>query len=215
MKIHLTYIGGKYTPAKFIKEANKFGITRRLPANIAKSMNFGDTVLCLQWRGKGIPPAVFAAFIINGIVFDGDIQKKVVEKLKAEGKIVQDNSGAAPVHVQRECGDFLMGGGAYVREDVSIGEIVEIAQAAEGEDQDAAGIAKADKGSLWCMVSGTLSKTYLPPRTLNPAPNFTRGFMALPEGMTFAEENADRVDVAEDAAKARVVGVTNYEKAWD
>lgn len=216
MKTWLTFVGGKYTPQKFVAESHRVGsITRRLPANVAKGMNFGDTVLCLQWRGKSVPPAVFAEFRINGIVFDGEIGQKVTAKLKAEGKIIEDNSGAAPVQVDRECGSFSMGGGSIVRDDVTIQEIVDIAQALADEDADAQGIAKADKGSLWCMVSGILTKTYAPPRTLNPAPKFTRGFMGLAEDMKFSDANADALSVTADQTAPRVAGVSNYEKAWD
>ncbi|HZQ11020.1 MAG TPA: hypothetical protein VFD70_30900 [Anaerolineae bacterium] len=206
------YVGGRYTPRKFIEESIRVGfITRRAPANQVKAMHFGDTVVLLDWR-KG-KPAAFGEFIINGVMFDGKVQQKLVEELKAEDKIVQDDSGVPSVKVERECGDFTMGGGASVREDVDIPEIMEKAERANNDMQGELGLKDESKGSLWCMVKGTLTKTFIPPRTIDPAPPFTRGFMQVPEGTQFIASHAD--EHVHNEAERTVTGVGEYERAWE
>lgn len=212
MTTWLHYIGGKYTPRKFIAESIRVGfITRRAPANQVKSMHFKDNVLLLDWR-KG-KPACFGEFVVTGVVFDGELNQKLVEELKSEDKIIEDNTGGGSTQVDRECGDFTMGGGASVRDDVDIPEIMEKAERLQDEIQSAKGLSKASGGTVWCMVMGVLTKEYFPPRTLDPIPPFTRGFMALPEGMTFVASNSDEVSL--DATVSQIVGVENYERAWE
>ncbi|MCG3177527.1 MAG: hypothetical protein MOGMAGMI_02501 [Candidatus Omnitrophica bacterium] len=212
MATYLHYIGGKYTPRKFIAESKRVGfITRRAPANQVKAMHFKDTVILLDWR-KG-KPAAFGEFIVTGVVFDGELNAKLIEELKAEDKIVEDNTGGGSVTVDRECGSFSMGGGAGVREDVDIPEIMEKAEKIQAEQQDAVGLGKESRGTVWCMVMGVLTKEYFPPRTLDPVPPFTRGFMQMLEGTTFIAAHGD--EIPHDAPASQVVGVENYERAWE
>jgi len=212
MTTWLHYMGGKYTPRKFLDEAVRVGfITRRAPANQVKSMHFKDNVLCLDWR-KG-KPACFGEFTITGIVFDGELNAKLVEELKAEDKIVEDNTGGPSTQVERECGEFTMGGGATLREDVDIPEIMEKAERIQDELQSARGLSKEQSGTVWCMVMGILTKEYVPPRTLQPAPPFTRGFMQIPEGTTFVSSHSD--EISHQANENVISGVENYERAWE
>lgn len=212
MTTWLHYVGGKYTPAKFIAESKRVGfITRRAPANQVKSMHFKDSVLLLDWR-KG-KPACFGEFKITGVVFDGELNQKLIEELKQEDKIIEDNTGGPSTQVDRECGEFTMGGGASVRDDVDIPEIMEKAERLQDEIQSAKGLSKASGGTVWCMVMGVLTKEYFPPRTLDPIPPFTRGFMTLPEGTTFITSNGD--EIAHTVTENSVHGVENYERAWE
>lgn len=212
MKTWTTYIGGRYTPQSFLAEAKRVGfITRRAPAHQAKAMHFKDTVLLLAWR-KG-KPACFGEFVVTGIVFDGELNAKLIEELKAEDKIVEDNTGGPSTQVERECGEFTMGGGASVRDDVDIPEIMEKAEKIQAEQQAAAGLDDKSHGAVWCMVMGVLTKEYFPPRTLDPAVPFTRGFMALTEGTHFVTAHGD--EISHDAPVSQIVGVENYERAWE
>lgn len=213
MATWLHYIGGKYTPAKFIAESKRVGfITRRAAANQVKTMHFRDTVLCLKHRGKNVAPAVFCEFVVTGVVFDGELNLKLVDELKAEDKIIEDNTGGPSMTVDRECGEFTMGGGATLREDVDIPEIMEKAERIQDEMQTAKGLSDGAGGTVWCMVMGVLTKEYVPPRTLAPAVPFTRGFMALPEGTTFVSANGD--EIAADVEIRQIAGVGEYERAW-
>lgn len=212
MTTWLHYVGGKYTPQKFIAESERVGfITRRAPANQVKAMHFKDDVLLLDWR-KG-KPAAFGEFVVTGVVFDGELNQKLIEELKAEDKIIEDNTGGDAVTVDRECGTFTMGGGATLREDVDIPEVMEKAERIQNDLQAARGLSKAAGGTVWCMVMGVLTKEFFPPRTLDPVPSFTRGFMALPKGTNFVTANGD--EISHDATAGQIVGVENYERAWE
>lgn len=206
----LTYVGSKhYSPAKFLAEARAIGISRRIPANIAKGMHFGDTVLLMDWRAGR--PACFGEFRISRIFFEGEVQSKVVKELKDEDKIVEDHSGAPATVVHRECGDYLMGGGATVRDDVDIPELVEKAEKAHKDLAGEGGVKEGDEGSLWAMVGGELTREYFPPRTLEPAPKFTRGFMHMTDGMSFVDANPTETGIAPKPSS--VVGVEQYSKS--
>lgn len=212
MATWLHYVGGKYTPQKFIAESKRVGfITRRAPANQVKAMHFKDTVLFLDWR-KG-KPACFGEFVVTGIVFDGELNLKLIEELKAEDKIEQDNTGGDAVTVDRECGTFTMGGGATLRDDVDIPEIMEKAERIQDELQAARGLSKESGGTVWCMVMGVLTTEFFPPRTLDPVPPFTRGFMQMPADTIFVATNGD--EISHDATASQIVGVENYERAWE
>jgi hypothetical protein len=212
MKTFMTYIGGKYSPKSFIAEAKRVGfITRRAPANQVKAMHFKDNVVLLDWR-KG-KPAAFGEFVVTGVVFDGELNAKLIEELKKEDKIVEDNTGGPSTQVERECGEFAMGGGASVRDDVDIPEIMEKAERLNDELQGGMGLGKESRGTVWCMVMGVLTKEYLPPRTLDPAVPFTRGFMTLPEGTSFVTAHGD--EISHGAPSSQIVGVENYERAWE
>ncbi len=197
----LHYVGGYYTPKKFLREARRIGISRRASSNIVKNMNFGDRVLLLNWReGR---PAAFGEFRISRIFFDADLQAQVVEKLKAEDKIVEDHSGGASTKVTRECGSYMMGGGASVSDDTTSRDIIETAEKIREEE--------GKQGeALWVMIGGELTGTIVPPQTVVLAdgafPPFTRSFMHMPEGLTFKDEGEA------PAITPAVVGVRGYGK---
>lgn len=206
----LHYVGERnYTPAEFIKEAKAIGISRRAPANQVGAMHFGDTVLLLTWRGG--KPAVFGEFRISRVIFQGEVNAKLKDQLQSEGKIVADNSGAAPVQVKRKCGSYWMGGGCTVRDDVDIPELIEDAEKIHAELLKGEGVPEGETGSLWVMVGGDLTKEYFPPRTLDPAPSFTRGFMRTPDGTHFVDANP--TDTGIPTGAPAIVGVEEYQGA--
>ena len=232
MATFLHYVGGRYSPQTFIAEAQQYGITRRANAQNVKALNFGDTILLVDHRqGR---PAVFGSFTLTDIIFDANINAELLPLLQANGVVesVQD-FGGSPITVRRKCGSFTITGSVSLRtrgEDetptadetqdaetteeeprISVAELIELAQAIQAQQQSALGVGDEERGSLWCMVGGSLTTTYFPPRTLVPAPAFTRGFMRLPEGTSFVETNPESIN---EPNAPRMVSVGQYERAW-
>lgn len=74
------FIGKGYydSDEKFLKEAEKHGISRRTPANIAKNMRFGDRVVFLRFGGRQTKTVeAFAEMTIDNIVLEASIAKEV------------------------------------------------------------------------------------------------------------------------------------------
>ena len=159
--IWLHYVGGFYTPKKFIAEAKKLGISRRVAPNVARFMNYGDVVKLLDWN-KG-QPLLFAEFVISGISMDAQISEQLTQELIQEGKARLISQGGNTV--VRECGSYVAS--ATYEIDIDLGEVVEKA------DEIAAKLQIKPK----YMLTGHLTHIYNPPTVLNPAPRFTRGFI--------------------------------------
>jgi hypothetical protein len=190
----LHYVGGFYTPKKFISEARKFGITRRIAPNVAKTTYYGDHVILLDWR-QGSPVA-FAEFVIDKIAADHEIMQAVTMQLKEQGHIVEERAPAGSggvSQVDRECGSFTLGGGAVVDDETTIKDIVEKGQKVAVE-----------KGAApkW-MIGGWLTRVFVPPLALEPKPPFSRGFLRVP-GNPFSSNGA--------APERMVISVENYRK---
>lgn len=188
------FIGGYYSsPEKFVKEAQgPGGIARRIPAQVARGMAFGDRVVLLRYNGKGNVIA-FAEMVIDGVTFEGNMAGKVGKKLVEEGRATYIPGGMV---VSRECGSYLIAGVYEVTGDVTLAETVQMAQSAAGEGE-----------KVFVMIGGHLSKVYDKPVILSPAPNFTRGFFHAEDG-SFIYEGPD-----DDGPVNRVVGVQDYRKA--
>lgn len=169
--VWMHYIGGYYkTHKQFIREAQRSGITRRIPATVARGMNYGDRVILLRYAGKGSVFG-FAEMVITGIVLTGDIADKVGQKLASDGRATYTPGGGM---VQRECGSFMIMGTWHVNADMK--EIMETASE----------IAEKEKLDLFVMISGKLTHVYDAPIYLQPAPAFTRGFIKCDEQATFS-----------------------------
>lgn len=207
MTTYFHYIGGStYTPAKFVAEAQAQGISRRAPVSQVKGMKFSDRVILLDWR-KG-RPAAFAEFTFTRMFFDADISKKVGDTLVEEGRCEyhEPAGGGGGTVVSRECGEYIMGGSYSVKEDVTVEEICEKAEAADKERG-------GDGQGMFCMVGGYLTKVYDVPMTVINAdgslPKFTRGFMKVGEGARIGDAP---VLSAEETHAPEVVMVQNYER---
>lgn len=206
------FVGKPYTPDSFVKEAQKFGVTRRIAANQLKGMNFGDKIIFLVWRGKNIPPAVIGEMRISSVHFDGETNAKVVEELKSEEKIVSESAGSGAV-IQRACGSFIDGGSCSLREDVAIGELVEKAEKATDAQQEKNGIKDDDRASVWAMVGGHLDHVYIPPRTLTGDIKFSRGFGAWRSDVSFQGHAPVAATLPPNAVAGNAVGgVENYQR---
>lgn len=164
---------------QFLGPAESFGVSRRCSSDIARTMQFGDRVICLTWRGKEIPPAAFAEFRIATLYFENGVN--VGEELLKQGRCEYEDFGPGGKQVVRECGDFVLGGGYKLKADVTIEEIFKIADAAiekQGGKRD----------DLWCMVGGALTQVYQPPLTVDPPVKFSRGFSFVRDGTRIGDE---------------------------
>ncbi len=204
-KANLHYVGREhYTPESFIAEAKEIGfISRDTAPAIARQMEFGDRVICMDWRGEAIPPAAFCEFRISRFFFREDIASKVGASLIEEGRCEYDGSSAGTV-IQRKCGSWVDGGGYVCKDDVTAAEIFERAEKAAAEQ----GIAFQD---LWCMVGGKLTKEYLPPMTVLPQQEFFRGFKRVPEGTRIGDAPIGDGE----AGPVEIIVVKDYDKAHE
>ena len=184
------YIGGYYrSEADFANEAQLKGISRRLPAQVARGMRFGDRVVLLRWGGKGRVWA-FAEMTIVGITLLDGLARQVGERLKDQGRASYSEGGAC---VERECGSYLVVGTWTTDADIS--EIIEMAcQMADGE-------------KVFVMVNGTLTKVYDAPMLLSPAPKFTRSFIRADAQATFEFSGQ-----SDEPPAHQVIAIQDYKK---
>lgn len=187
------FIGGYYSSTdKFIREAQgPGGIARRIPAQVARGMAFGDRVVLLRYNGKNNVQA-FAEMVLDSVTFEGDFASKVGKKLVEQGRAAYT---PGCISVSRECGSYIIAGVFEVASDVSLSEIVQMAQSSASEGE-----------SVFVMIGGHLSKVYDTPVLLSPPPKFSRGFFHAEDG-TFVYEGG------EGEPPNRVIGVQDYRKA--
>jgi hypothetical protein len=181
MTIWRHFIGGFYTPEKFICEARKDGVSRRVAPGTAKAMTFGDDVQLLYWRnGK---PVLIAEFTITTLLTPAEIGKELGSKPISSG-------GGESTRVVRACGSYEICGSLVLEADSpGLGELVSHALEIAG-----------DKGiDLWFMIGGSLSRVYEPAIELDPPPRFSRGFTRF---------QAD--EVAQAVLSANMLSVQGY-----
>lgn len=121
-----TYIGGFYTPQKFVEEAKKIGVSRRIPYQQLKGMEYGDVVVCLK---SGKPARAFAAFQVTGISMPADLDAMIRQEMKDRDMIDEEiDAPAEGGQVVRECGSYSMGGGVTLKEGVTLHDVLAIAE---------------------------------------------------------------------------------------
>lgn len=159
------FIGAGYyaDDKKFTREAKKYGISRRAPAQLVRGMEFGDRLVLLRYLAKGSVFA-FGEARIHGITLEGDISKQVGERLIAEGRAEYQDGGGA---VERECGSYLVLGTYSVK--ASLKEVMSIAQEIHARENGDV--------PMFVMVNARLTEAYKEQVFLQPAPKFTRGFI--------------------------------------
>ncbi len=123
MATWLHFVGKQYySKAKFKKEAEKHGVSRRISLQMLKKMSWGDRILLAQLDGK--TPVIFGEFYVDRIIgFSPEVMEKIQQSHSCK---INDLGGYM---VSRECGDF-MAGVSYVV-DASIAELVDCAKDAE------------------------------------------------------------------------------------
>jgi hypothetical protein len=188
----MTYVGRYYkTPKHFIREAEKHGITRRIPAQVARGMQYGDRVVLLRYGRKDYVFA-FAEMVIESVILEGEIADEIGHELQKEGKASYTPSGGM---VTRECGSYMIFGSWSV--DAELSEIV--GKAIE--------IAKRKEKDIFVMIGGKLSRVYNQPIILSPAPKFTRGFIRANDQATF------EMSVNEQERDKNIICIESYQKA--
>jgi hypothetical protein len=189
----LHYIGGYYrSTEQFIREAQAHGVTRRIPAQVARGMQYGDRVVLLRWGGRGKVWA-FAEMRIASVALEGELSRKVGERLAAEGRASFTEGGEV---VERECGCYLICGVWMVSADLP--EVMDIALEIAAQDGQPAPFA---------MIGGTLAKVYSDPALLSPAPRFTRGFIRADAQATFEFHGQ-----AVETPGRTITAITDYRK---
>jgi len=175
----LHYIGGKYTQKSFIAEAKRYGFSRRIPSHMLKLIKWGDPIYFATWRGtkdltligdngkeeenhfKRGKAEIFAKGKIDRITIeDPEVNRKVQERLRKEGKIIRTYGGSGRM-VKRACGYYYEGGGAETTAELD--EIYEIA------------VEVAGGKPFKVMIMGDLIEVFDPPKEIN-AP-FTRSLL--------------------------------------
>lgn len=184
------FIGGYYSDEKkFIAEAEKHGISRRVPAQVIRGMEFGDGLIFLRYADKKV--YAFAEGVITGVILDGEISKEVGQELIDQGKATYDDGGGM---VHRECGSYFIVG--TYRTSATLKECMDMAQKVHSE--------KHPDEPMFVMVNASLTRAYEHPVYLSPAPKFNRGFM----------RSADTSFVFTEAhhPESKVVGISGYAK---
>jgi hypothetical protein len=181
MTIWRHFVGGFYTPKKFISEAHREGVSRRVAPGIAKAMAFGDLVQLMHWRrGK---PALIAEFSITNLLTSAEIGSEL-------GSCLEPSGGGGNAKVVRACGSYEICGSLVLEADSpGLGELV--SRALE--------IAEAKGIEPWFMIGGPLSRVYDPPLELDPPPRFSRGFTRLQTD-----------EITQAALPAQVLSVQGY-----
>lgn len=190
------FIGGYYkSEDHFIREAGKVGISRRVPAQVVRGMEFGDRLVFLRYvKGKSV--YAFAEGQIIGLTLEGEIAKQVGERLIQDGKAEYHEGGGM---VQRECGSYFVLGTydvkATLKETMDIAQEIHAKQAKEkGEEPE----------PLFVMVNAKLITAYPDLVYLSPAPKFTRGFIR--------SDDSSFVAPADYAPERKVVAIDGYAK---
>jgi hypothetical protein len=155
------YVGGFYTPKKFVAEAKKHGISRRVAPNVAKAMAYGDVIKLLDWNNS--QPLLFAEFVVSGISMNAEISEELAPELIQEGKARLVSQGGNTVI--RECGSYVAS--ATYEVDVELSEVVEKADEI---------VARLEIKPNY-MITGRISRVYDPPEAVEPPPKFSRGFI--------------------------------------
>lgn len=196
-----TYFHYISKPKSFLPPALAHGASRHCPVNIARGMNFGDRVILLKYRGKSIPPAVFAEMIVNAISFEDNLN--VGQELLEQGRCeYTDYTGgsSAGVQVDRECGSFNLAGGWTLSADVTLQEVIEIAERKMAEQG-------GKPGDIRCMIWGKIVMVYDVPMTIDPPPQNKRGFTHVPPGTRIGD-----APILAEPITNEVRVVENYER---
>ena len=177
------YIGKSSYPSDkaFLQEAERIGVSRRVPAFLAKVMNFGDRVILLRWLGKGKARA-FAEMVIVGVTLNDEVAEKVAEAL--EDRIKCRNGGENQHH--RGCGAYTITL-TCVASGVTLSEIIEAAERATPKP--------------FVMLQGRITRVFSPPEDFIKM-RFTRGF--------FRFERLERLFTDIQQQQGTILGIRNY-----
>lgn len=199
----LHFIGGYYrTPDRFLSETQKQGFSRRLPAHIARGMDFGDKVIFLRYGGASSRMTTsaktvfaFGEGVITRVTFDASIAVQLGQQLEQRGLAEYTPGGDT---ILRECGAYVLAGTWTIVPEVDIPQLIEAATRlaqAQGETK------------VFVMLGGELTAAYDSPVFLDPAPHFARGFIKTLPGSTY------RYTGKAGSQAHQMLAVRNYRKA--
>lgn len=158
------FVGGYYTPFRFVEEAQREGVQRRVPAALAATFQYGDTVDLLWWdRGHAHR---IGAFVVASVTVDDAVAHEVGQALVAQGQASYQPGGGVVV---RGCGSYVIAGTWVVT--ASLQDIVNQARTAAAE----AGAA------LKILIGGPLVDVTDPPQPVDSPDHFFRGFRRVGE----------------------------------
>lgn len=143
MTTWLHFIGKAYysTDTKFIREAQRFGITRRVSLATLRNMAWGDRVLLAHKSGASA--VVFGQFTVDRLSgFSADGAAAFARVL---GDKVEYRAYPAPKRVERGCGSYVVHGEFTIRDT----PVVQVVEALKG---------LKDPGKL--MVGGTFEPLF-------------------------------------------------------
>jgi hypothetical protein len=104
MTAWMDFIGKSYyTVDKFIAEAKKYGVTRRIGANMIARMAWGDMVACLQRTGGRKSYSVVLEYPITKIVGVSEAARAIMAD---EPESQMEQLDDEPEQVYRECGSY-------------------------------------------------------------------------------------------------------------
>jgi len=132
VELLLHYIGKRYYSVRtFTKEGLQHGVSRALPPNVIKTLNWDDKVYTAFYEKdeKGPYALVFGYFTITGLNVTNPL---VTEEAKKDPrlKIVKvEVNGGSKNGVTRGCGSYIIAGRTYIEN--SLPELVEIIQDAQ------------------------------------------------------------------------------------
>jgi len=168
----LHWIGKQYyTMNSFIKEAEKYSVSRRISLQQLRSMHWGDTVYCAMLDGKtGVIFGYFKVKQITGL--DPKTSERVRDRYACE---LLDNGGYA---VSRSCGEYATGATYSISADIE--EIANEVMNVENE--------KENKSKL--MISGHFN--IIEPIRILDIP-FRQGFRTINgKSLIYQAENNNR-----------------------
>lgn len=123
----LHFIGKQYySPGKFIKEAEKYSVTRRIAPRTLKQMHWGDIILLAFSAGLKRSGKIFGWFILDNL-HGVDLHKKC-DGLEIDWHFEE---GTEATKVERECGKYFVSGYGTVK---GVLDLPEIAEHIEKED---------------------------------------------------------------------------------
>jgi len=179
----LHWIGKQYyTTNSFIKEAEKYGVSRRVSLQQLKQMSWGDTIYCAMLDGKtGVIFGYFKVKQITGL--DPETAERVRDRYACE---LLDNGGYA---VSRSCGEYATGATYSISADIK--EIANEIMNIEGEKENLRPPPTPPRGGKSkLMVSGHF--TIKEPIRLLDIP-FRQGFRAINgKSLIYQAENNNR-----------------------